>query len=238
MSTYYGYAEREAEDNINWSVVGSDITKMLQEEVTRRETLKKDLDDASREYGQTLSEAPTGTHRGANNFITGFAGDASQARLMQDRMLKTGQLKVKDYLLQRANLTDGTKGIFNVAKNFQKEFKRKADRMTKDESAKFEQTLFKMTEGFANFNSSGAYINPTDFRVSIAKKERVKGKDGNYVYKMGDKPQDFFTVNELNTFVSLDMDRFKTSEALDAIAKRAGARNLELRIYDKETDHL
>ena len=236
MSTYYGYAEREAEDNINWSVVGSDITKMLQEEVTRRETLKKDLDDASREYGQTLSEAPTGTHRGANNFITGFAGDASQARLMQDRMLKTGQLKVKDYLLQRANLTDGTKGIFNVAKNFQKEFKRKADRMTKDESAKFEQTLFKMTEGFANFNSSGAYINPTDFRVSIAKKERVKGKDGNYVYKMGDKPQDFFTVNELNTFVSLDMDRFKTSEALDAIAKRAGARNLELRIYDKETD--
>jgi len=236
MSTYYGYAEREAEDNINWSVVGSDITKMLQEEVTRRDTLKKDLDDASREYGQTLSEAPTGTHRGANNFITGFAGDLSQARLMQDRLLKTGNLKVKDYLLQRANLTDGTKGIFNVAKNFQKEFKRKADRMTKDESAKLEQTLFKMTEGFANFNNSGAYINPTDFTVSIAMKERVKGKDGNYVYKMSNKPQNFFTVNELNNFVSLDMDRFKTSEALDAIAKKAGVREQTIRYKDATAD--
>ena len=59
MSTYYGYAEREAEDNINWSVVGSDITKMLQEEVTRRDTLKKDLDDASREYGQLIEEPIT-----------------------------------------------------------------------------------------------------------------------------------------------------------------------------------
>lgn len=236
MSTYYGYAEREAEDNINWSVVGSDITKMLQEEVTRREVLKKEIDDASRKFGQTLSEAPTGTHKGANDFITGYANDASQARLMQDRLLKSGQLKVKDYLLQRANLTDGTKGIFNVAKNFQAEFKRKADRMTKDESAKLEQTLFQMTEGFANFNNSGAYINPTNFQVSVAKKNRVKDKDGNFVYQMSDNPQDFFTVNELNTFVSLDLDRFDTEGALNKIADAAGARDQSIRYYDKETD--
>lgn len=236
MSTYYGYAEREAEDNINWSVVGSDITKMLQEEVTRREVLKKEIDDASRKFGQTLSEAPTGTHKGANDFITGYTGDVSQARLMQDRLLKSGQLKVKDYLLQRANLTDGTKGIFNVAKKFQAEFKRKADRMTKDESAKLEQTLFQMTEGFANFNNSGAYINPTNFQVSLAKKERVKDKDGNFVYQMSDKPQDFFTVNELNTFVSLDLDRFDIDSAMDKFAKSAGVRNQKIRYKDDVTD--
>ena len=236
MSTYYGYAEREAEDNIDWSVVGSDITKMLQEEVTRRDTLKKELDDASREFGKVLSEAPTGTHRGANNFITGYAGDASQARLMQDRLLKSGNLKVKDYLLQRANLTDGTEGIFNVSKNFQAEFKRKADRMTKEESAKLEQTLFSLTEGFSNFNNSGAYINPTDFTVSIAKKERVKGKNGEYVYQMSKNPQDFFTVNELNTFVSTDLERFDTEKALDDIAAAAGARDQQITYYDKATD--
>jgi len=236
MSTYYGYAEREAEDNIDWSVVGSDITKMLQEEVTRRDALKKELDDASREFGQTLADAPTGTHKGANDFITGYASDASQARLMQDRLLKSGQLKVKDYLLQRANITDGTKGIFNVAKNFQAEFKRKADRMTQEKSAKLEQTLFRMTEGFANFNNSGAYINPTNFQVSVAKKERVKGKDGEYVYQMGKKPQDFFTVNELNTFVSTDLERFDTEKALDDAAAAAGVRDQQITYYDKATD--
>tara|TARA_R110002096_G_scaffold377036_2_gene570865 strand:+ start:650 stop:2890 length:2241 start_codon:yes stop_codon:yes gene_type:complete len=235
MSTYYGYAEREAEDNIDWSVVGSEVTKMLQEEVTRRDTLKKELDDASREFGKVLSEAPTGTHRGANNFITGYAGDASQARLMQDRLLKSGNLKVKDYLLQRANLTDGTEGIFNVSKNFQAEFKRKADRMTKEESAKLEQTLFSLTEGFSNFNNSGAYINPTDFTVSIAKKERVKGKNGEYVYQMSKNPQDFFTVNELNTFVSTDLERFDTEKALDDVAAAAGIRNQKIRYMDNAT---
>ena len=236
MSTYYGYAEREAEDNIDWSVVGSDITKMLQEEVTRRDALKKELDDASREFGKVLSEAPTGTHRGANNFLTGYASDASQARLMQDRLLKSGNLKVKDYLLQRANLTDGTEGIFNVAKNFQAEFKRKADRMTQEKSAKLEQTLFRMTEGFSNFNNSGAYINPTDFTVSIAKKERVKGKNGEYVYQMSKNPQDFFTVNELNTFVSTDLERFDTEKALDEVAAAAGIRDQQITYYDKATD--
>jgi hypothetical protein len=236
MSTYYGYAEREAEDNIDWSVVGSDITNMLQEEKTRREALKKELDDASREFGQTLADAPTGTHKGANDFITGFAGDVSQARLMQDRLLKSGQLKVKDYLLQRANITDGTKGIFNVAKNFQAEFKRKADRMTQEKSAKLEQTLFRMTEGFANFNNSGAYINPTNFQVSIAKKERVTDKNGNSVYQMSKNPQDFFTVNELNTFVSTDLERFDTEKALDDAAAAAGVRDQQITYYDKPTD--
>ena len=235
MSTYYGYAEREAEDNINWSTVGNDITKMLKEEVERRETLKTDIDKATRDYGETLANAPTGTHKGANDFITRFSDDATQAMLMQDRLLKSGQLKVKDYLLQRANLKDDTKNIFGVAKKFQAEFKRKAERMTKDESAKLEQTLFKMTEGFANFNNSGAYINPTNYSVSLAKKERVQDKDGNYVYQMSKKPQDFFTVSELNTFVSVDLDRFDTEGAMDKIAKAAGARDQQIFYYDKAT---
>ena len=232
MSTYYGYAEREAEDNINWSTVGNDITKMLKEEVERRETLKKDIDKATRDYGETLANAPTGTHKGANDFITRFSDDATQAMLMQDRLLKSGQLKVKDYLLQRANLKDGTKNIFGVAKKFQAEVKRRTSRMNDTDSALLEQTLFKLTEGFANFNNTGAYINPTNYSVSLAKKERVQDKDGNYVYQMSKEPQDFFTLSELNAFVSVDINRFKTKEALDEIAKAAGARDQTITYRD------
>ena len=53
MSTFYGYAERQADDNVDWSVIGKEITTMLQEEVTRRETLKTELDNSSRAYGET-----------------------------------------------------------------------------------------------------------------------------------------------------------------------------------------
>ena len=98
--TFYGYAERDAESYVDWSQIGRDITTMLQEEVTRREILKKDVEDASTAFGETLANAPTGMHKGANDFMTNYVDDVSSARLMQDRLLKSGQLKVKDYLLQ------------------------------------------------------------------------------------------------------------------------------------------
>jgi len=236
MGTFYGYAERDAGSYVDWSQIGKDITDMLQEEVVRRETLKKELEDASTAYGETLANAPTGMHKGATDFITNFAGDATSARLMQDRLLKSGQLKVKDYLLQRENLKQGTKGVFTVAKKFQEEFGRKAERMSKEESMKLEQTLFKMTEGFANFNNSGVYINPTNFQVSIAKKEMVEEKPGEYIYKMGEKPQDFFTINELNNFVSLDLNRFDVESKMDDIAKRFGVREQTIQYFDKASD--
>lgn len=222
--TFYGYAERDAESYVDWSQIGSDISEMLNEEISRRTTLKADLDKASREYGETLANAPTGEHKGATDFITDLTSNAMQARLVQDRLLKSGQLKVKDYLLMRENLKSGTQQVFDVAKKFQEEYARKTERMTKNESAAYEQELFKLTEGFSNFNNSGAYINPTNYQVSLAKKNRVEVGDGNYVYQMSKNPSEFFTVAELNNFASADVDRFDIAGAVSNIASQIGER--------------
>jgi len=40
MSTYYGYVERKAEDDINWNAVGKGITDML-EDVKKLEKIKR-----------------------------------------------------------------------------------------------------------------------------------------------------------------------------------------------------
>ena len=45
--TFYGYAEREAGSNVDWSQIGSDISEMLNEEISRRVTLKADLDKSN-----------------------------------------------------------------------------------------------------------------------------------------------------------------------------------------------
>ena len=222
--TFYGYAERDAESYVDWSQIGSDISEMLNEEISRRTTLKADLDKASREYGETLANAPTGEHKGATDFITDLTSNAMQARLVQDRLLKSGQLKVKDYLLMRENLKSGTQQVFDVAKKFQEEYARKTERMTKNESAAYEQELFKLTEGFSNFNNSGAYINPTNYQVSLAKKERVEVGDGKHVYRMSKNPSEFFTVTELNNFASADVDRFDIAGAVSKIASEVGER--------------
>lgn len=217
MSTYYGYVEREAGDQIDWSVIGSDITKMLQEEVVRREELKSEIDKSTRAYAKTLSEAPTGQHRGASDAVIEFAANAQSARLVQDRLLKSGQLKVKDYLRQRQNLTDGTNTMFAAAKAVQKETAEKIDRMMKDGSG-YEMALFKASEGFTNWNNVGAYIDPTSYNVSLGKKIKKETPDGKVYYEMGESPGDYLTVAELYNYATLKMDKIDLEKPMDEIA--------------------
>lgn len=217
MGTFYGYAEREAGDQVDWSVIGSDITKMLKEEVIRRDELKSEIDKATRAYGTTLSEAPTGQHQGASDAVIDYAENASSARLVQDKLLKSGQLKVKDYLRQRQNLLDGTNTMFAAAKAVQEETATKIERMVKDGSA-YEMALFKASEGFTNWNNVGAYIDPTSYRVSLGKKIKKETADGKVYYEMGDSPGDFLTASELYNFATLKMDRVDLEKPMDEIA--------------------
>tara|TARA_R110002020_G_scaffold160587_3_gene345124 strand:- start:1252 stop:3411 length:2160 start_codon:yes stop_codon:yes gene_type:complete len=228
MSTFYGYAERQAEDQVDWSVIGKEITTMLQTEVTRRDKLKADIDKESKKYGETLANAPTGQHKGASDGVLEFASNLEQARLVQDRLLKSGQLKVKDYLQQRQNLTDGTTGLFAAAKEFQAAYAGKLKAMAEGTASGAEIELFKMTEAFGNWNKVGAYINPTNYQVSLGKKHRVKQADGSYVYQMGEKPDEYFTVAELRNFISLDLPKFDTKGVLDKAAESLGERDLEI----------
>ena len=234
MSTFYGYAERQAEDSVDWSVIGKEITTMLQTEVTRREKLKADIDKQSKKYGETLANAPTGQHKGASDGVLEFASNLEQARLVQDRLLKSGQLKVKDYLQQRQNLTDGTTGLFAAAKEFQAAYAGKLKAMTEGTASAAEIHLFEMTEAFGNWNKVGAYINPTNYQVSLGKKHRVKQADGSYVYEMGEKPDEYFTVNELRNFISLDIPRYDTKGALDKAAESLGKRDLTITFPTKK----
>jgi len=222
MGTFYGYAEREAGDQVDWSVIGSDITKMLKEEVTRRDELKSEIDKATRAYGTTLSEAPTGQHQGATDAVIDYAGNASSARLVQDRLLKSGELKVKDYLRQRQNLVDGTNTMFAAAKAVQEETATKIERMMQEGSG-YEMALFKASEGFTNWNNVGAYIDPTSYRVSLGKKIRKETADGKVYYEMGDSPGDFLTASELYNFATLKMDKVDLEKPMDEIAANMGA---------------
>ena len=120
--TFYGYAERKAENFVNWAEIGKDITQMLKDEVKVREDKKTAIDKATRAYEETLANAPQGEYTDANEYISNFASDATQAMLIQERLLKTGQLKVKDYALARDNLISGTNQMFAVAEEYQAAF--------------------------------------------------------------------------------------------------------------------
>ena len=118
MATYVNYAERNAADQVDWSAIGSSISKTLLDERDRREKAKKDIADASNADAETLANAPMGQSKGINDFTLEFANNAEQFRLMQNRMLESGRMKLKDYNIGRANLMSGTQQLFNLSKEY------------------------------------------------------------------------------------------------------------------------
>lgn len=222
MATYYKFAEREADSFVNWAEIGKGLTDMLQEQTKIREEKRAAIDQVTRENLKSLAEAPTGDHTGLNTWSLEYADNARQAILLQDRLLKSGALKLKDYTVMRQNLNDGTDELFSVIKNFQTAFKEKRDRMIsndpKNKSQAFEMDLMAYTEQFGDFSKSKAIIDPNNFMVNVGIMEPDPENQG--VMKVGKMiaPSGF-----LKKIQNTKVDYFDSSAAAEAASKSFGA---------------
>ena len=216
--TNYKYVDRKISTEIDWSKVGGDITKVLTDEAQKREKIKTDLDAEQREFSQYISDQPQGDSDKVNKFITNYANDASEYSLIQNRLLKSGQLQLKDYLSNRQNLRDGSTQAFDLAKEYQAEYKEKMDRMMTNDPDKGSQNLegFLMgtIEGFANFSKSKLYIDQMTGTVNVAKMIETKDANGVTSYEMDRNPNSFATVSSLRNRIKTKYDRFNTDAAL------------------------
>jgi hypothetical protein len=220
--TYYKFAERSAESQINWAEVGKNVTDMLNTEASIREEKKAAIDEASRQYGETLANAPTGDFKAANEWTLDFANDAAQARLMQDRLLKSGRLSVRDYTVQRQNLGDSTKQMFEVSKEYQDKAKELMERYELGKSQETEAWLMEQIEGLSNFTNTKAYINPTNGQVSIAKMVKKVGDDGKEVMMMDENPDNYMSVNQLRNRMNVKLDKYDYVGAVDGQVSALG----------------
>lgn len=206
--TYYNFAERSADSQINWAEVGKNVTEMLQTEAAIREEKKAAIDEASRQYGEYLANAPTGDFKAANEWTLDFANDAAQMRLMQDRLLKSGRLSVRDYTVQRQNLYDGTQQMFAISKEYQDKAKEMMERYQLDQSQDTEIWLMEQIEGLSNFKNTKAYINPTNSQISIAKMVKKTASDGKEVFMMDENPDNHMTINQLRNRMNVKLDKY------------------------------
>ena len=208
--TYFKYAERQVDTQINWAEIGKSLSDTLKAEATAREAKKEAIDQASREFAQTLANAPTGLYEAGNQFASNIANDASAYRLMTDRLLKSGQLKLKDYTAGRQNINDDVSTLFDLAQEYQDEYKVKMDRWKAGKSAYREVFQMEQAEGLANIRDVKGYINPATGNVSLGK--MVKNPTTG-VMEMSKNPNDRATVNELRNRLKSQYDRYDVNEA-------------------------
>lgn len=217
MATYYKYAERQADSFVNWAEIGKNLTDMLQQEFKIREDKKAAIDQATRDSLKVLSDAPTGQHEGLNTWSLKFADEAREAILLQDRLLKSGALKLKDYTIMRQNLNDGTDELFNTIKSYNQVFKNKMERLRNNESQQIELDLMASIEGFSDFSKSKVLIDPNNFTVSIGIMEPDPENKG--VMKLS---RNVATTSFLRKIQDVNFNRFDSKGAVDEISKGLG----------------
>ena len=221
MPTYYKYVEREADSYVDWGAIGKSMSDMLLEKDKIRNEKRAALDEASRQFGEVLANAPQGEHVGARQQALEYANNASQFMRMQDVLLKSGQLDLRDYTIARQNILDDTERAFKMNEAYQKMFKEKMDRYKEDKSSLYEVEAMERVEGFGNFSQSGLWINPTTGKVSVAMKDlqKVNGKD---VYVMAENPNNMTSIDAINGLILGQWNRYDSEGATTALAEMNG----------------
>jgi hypothetical protein len=220
-STYYKYVDREVDSQVNWAEIGKSMTDMLSNEARVREEKKAALDQATRDELKVLADQPTGQSESARAMAIKYGDNASQYLRMQDQLLKSGQLKLSDYMVTRQNIVDDTDNLFSMLKGYQAAYGEKMERYKNDESQEWELASMEMVEGFGKFSQSGAFIDPASGRVSMAMMDK-KMVDGKEVYTMSDKPGKTASIATVKGLMQGKWDKFNTNGALDAINTSIG----------------
>ena len=221
MSTFYKYAERSADSYIDWATVGKNVNTMLSEENKRREDEKAALDKVTKENFDALANGPQGEHEGINQWWLDYADNGSKYLKMQDDLLKSGNLKVRDFVKNRQNLMDGTDQASKLVKDYQDEYADKMTRLKDNKSQALETWATASVEGFADFSSSRLYINPATGAVSVGMRT-MRDVDGKEIYTMDDDPNSFMTINQMQGRIKAKFDRFDVNAALDGYVGSVG----------------
>ena len=219
MATYYNYAERNANSQVNWAEVGKGISDMLKDEVKIREEKKGAIDKATREFQQTLENAPQGQFQDANKFTNDYAHSMMEQQMIDNRLLKSGQMKLQDYTYRRQNYVDGTNTLFDLQKLYQDNYKSKMEGVQSGEFQPLTGANMAEVEGFADFSKSKAVIDPTTGIVNVGTLEPDPNNKG--VMRL---TNNVIPVNVLRGKILTNIPAYKVDDAMNNTIKSFGDR--------------
>ena len=218
--TYYKYAERDADSQVNWAEVGKGISDMLAETNRVRQEKKDALDTAQRETMKYLAETPNGEHVGARESMLEYANMASNQMRIMKQLMEQGQLDVKDYTIFRQNLTDNTNLAFNANKLYQEKY---SDVMKGVADKKYSQLYadnFAEVEGFGNWKNIGWQITPNG--TVMAGKMIEQEVDGKKVRTLDKTPGGLRSMDYLNQTLVSQVDFYNYEDKVNAWVETLG----------------
>ena len=216
-NTYYGYAQREAAEQVDWSGVARKFTTMLDDEVKAKEAREASLDQSNTDLATLLNTAPSSENKELHNWILDYANNASNYSLMLHRSVKNGNMSTKQYTNAMNNLTAGTNQAIAIANKYN-DFFIEQEKLRQEDDLPAEMLYTgSIIQDFAAFDKTALYIDPITMKVSQGKTV-TKKIDGHDVRTLSSNPEDFKPVSTLLGWMGETYGKFDMTAAVDDIA--------------------
>jgi hypothetical protein len=230
--SYFGYVEREADSYVNWADVGRTITNTV-DEIDRVRTEKKAaIDAAYKEELQRINDKPMGQKDDVNKWTIDMAYNAAENLKIQNNLLKSGKLAVKDYAIYLQNTSDSIKNLYGTVGQIQTAFQERLDRQANGENQDIEmwdgqdlEQYGKLTDLGANFNING--------NLTFSRLETVT-EDGKTITRAKPGSENLLSVNQLSGAVSTKYNKYDYLKDADDFIKRLGEGITAYRIEGSE----
>jgi len=234
--TFYKFAERSADSQINWAEVGKQLSDVVTEETNVRRDRKAAIDADIASFQDQLNNPPLGEHQGFNDWTTNYAANTQDYALQLERLVKSGKIKTRDYTRMKANLTQGTSDAFDMGTKFQERYAEIVERAKinpetgKPQSQELEQFLMNSTRAMGNYSNSELYIDPPTGRVLLANYTDKKDADGNVVMDENNQPvrvldkdsNSYAPVSQLLHRMDIEVDYYDMDTSLTAAVSGIG----------------
>jgi len=178
--TFYKYQERDIDSQVNWADIGLGMSDMITDQVAVRKAKKEAYDDEVRAFNQYLDEHPTGDDDNLTTWTSAYSSDMQKKMLDNQRAFKNGMISERDNVIFMQNVKNGTSTIFDLATEYQAEYKVKMERMNStdplNKSQEAESWLMEQAGSYDNYKTSKPIIDPKTGLVLMS----MKKADGTY----------------------------------------------------------
>jgi len=217
--TYYKYAERDADSQINWAEVGAEASGMLLEVNRVREEKKNALAQAQRESINNLMNSPQGVDQSVNGVVNEFAHNLIAQKKLDYDLLTRGEMSVRDYTLKVQNQLDGTNNLFKIAPELQKAKKTTLDGIA-DGSLQSAANIFQgsFVEKMTDLSNLSINVNSPTGEINFGLLED-KVIDGKTVKVVG---KNIATSNVLLGMLAQPIQSFYTDKETTAMVEKFG----------------
>jgi len=213
MATYYKERGRDKVEAVDWSAVSKSLSDELSGEAASREAIKKKDEDEYQQAIKEISEIPQGKNQSANDYYLEYSKNASKNMMLNNRLLKSGNLTADEYARRRQNIMDGNANLKNAADNFNKKYEEMLTRANNGESHVFEQFIGSEIENFGSFSSTKLYSDPNTGILYSG----IIDENGN----IGKNKNAFASVESLGKWMDTRINPFDFGAATQTIADSA-----------------